>query len=426
MEKFETYFHYISSMCQEQDNTFDGQDMNKLKNMLVDSASNQDILNLASKYGLELTLSLKKQELAEYVKYQLNKQGELTKNLEVEIDALTVTGLNNLCKQYRVQMSSNMSKPELVNYLFYILEQCQITTTSVRRIETNGMFEPLEFVVDMSAFKGFKADDTKRVILYRGFEHDEFPPLGVEENETQDNSDKPLNFSKDDQEKKGPEPEVKENPTPKKAPSKKKPVSKITKEASTDTESTEELIANEEVKEAQAEEILEEPVSEEVQEKLAIEESLNEGEVIYVDEDGNPVDVEFEEEVEIIEEIQEPVNDEKCTDEAQELEELEEEILENIENEEVKEAQTDKPEEIPVKQAEDILDEDSDVSFEITDKAPKVESKKLPKDDVRENKEYGNDKLMKAANGPIKVIALSIFGALAVIGLVFVIWALLK
>ena len=404
MEKFETYFHYISSMCQEQENTFDGQDMNKLKDMLVNSASNQDILNLASKYGLELTLSLKKQELAEVVRYYLAKQGELTKSLEVEIDALTVSGLNNLCVKYRIPISSNMSKSELVNYLFYILEQCQITTTSVRRIETYGMFEPLEFVVDMSAFKGFKADDTKRVILYRGFEHDEFPPLIKEEDSTQaDNSDKPLDFSKE---------ETKEK-EPKKAPGRKK------------KEPAEEAVA-EDTPVVEEPEVEEAPQAEEQPKQVANGEEDTDGEVIYVDEDGNPVDVEFVSEEEATEDTEEELESkeeapaEAFEEEAEVTEEPQTEATEEISEED--ESEIDKA----LQEIEEASNKKDTSNNEIADADKKAASKKLPKDDVRENKEYGNDKLMKAANGPAKVVTLSILAGLGVAALIFVIWALLK
>lgn len=424
MEKFETYFHYISSMCQEQENTFDGQDMNKLKDMLVNSASNKDILNLAAKYGLELTLSLKKQELAEVIRYYLAKAGELTKNLEVEIDALTVNGLNNLCKKYRIPMSSNMSKAELVNYLFYILDQCQILTTSVRRIETYDMFEPLEFVVDMSAFKGFKPDDTKRVILYRGFEHDEFPPLVKEEDSSMaDNSDKPLNFDKEEKkadieeeikpeenaansnESEAKDEEIQPNPKKKTSPKKKadaKPKAVIEEEI--EEESLNMNVEPEAIANA---------------EETDFEESDLEGEVIYVDEDGNPVDVEFEDDVEIIEEEIEEEALEALEDETFEEIIIEDDIAEDVSN-------PDEAEEVTEEITEEVSLEDIEPVKEVKTDAPRVEVKKLPKDDVRENKEYGNDKLMKAANGPGKAIALSILGTVGALVLVFVIWALLK
>lgn len=180
VNNFENYFQYISSCCQEQDNTFDGQDMDNLRELLVNSASHQDILDVANKYGLELTTTLKKYELIEYMKYYLSKLGELNTNLEVEIDSSTLAGLNNLCKKYRIPMSSNMTKNELVSYLFYILSQCEITTTSMNRIESLKMYEPLEFSIDFSLIRGFNRDDSKRIIHYEGEENDEFIPLTFE------------------------------------------------------------------------------------------------------------------------------------------------------------------------------------------------------------------------------------------------------
>lgn len=180
VNNFENYFQYISSCCQEHDNTFDGQNMDNLRELLVNSASHQDILDVANKYGLELTTTLKKYELIEYMKYYLSKLGELNTNLEVEIDSSTLAGLNNLCKKYRIPMSSNMTKNELVTYLFYILSQCEITTTSMNRIESLKMYEPLEFSIDFSLIRGFNRDDSKRIIHYEGEENDEFIPLTFE------------------------------------------------------------------------------------------------------------------------------------------------------------------------------------------------------------------------------------------------------
>lgn len=181
IKSFDEYFQYISSMCQEQENTFDGQELEALQESLCNASLSQEIVDLGLKYGIEIPTTLKKNELIDYMKEYLKTAGELTRNLEIEIEASSVNGLNSLCRKYRIPMSSNMTKQELVSYLFYYLSQCEIDTTTVKRIERTSIYEPLEFTVDLSVFKGFVADDTVRIIRYENDEEDEFPLINQEE-----------------------------------------------------------------------------------------------------------------------------------------------------------------------------------------------------------------------------------------------------
>lgn len=329
VEPFEEYFQYISSMCQEQENTFDGQDISLLKDMLVNSASNQEIMDLGRKYGIELSSNLKKSEFVEYIKYHLNSLGELTKNLEYEIDASTVAGLNSICRKYRIPMSSSMSKSELVTYLFYILSQCEIVKTSVRRIETEKRYEPLSFTVDLSLFRGFQRDDTKRIIHYYGEENDEFPPL--------------------------------------------------------ETAVPEEVVVDTPLAEYSEASLPEEAIQEETSTTVADEEIAEE-----------PAQ-------EPIEESDEPLEEEPSKEEEENIPAVEAEAEPVAGN----------------------LPKD-DLPEEPKEALPAEDSEKLPMDVVRENKNYGNDRLMKMTKGPAKKILIGIaclFFA-AVVG--FIIWALVR
>lgn len=332
MEKFDDYFQYISSMCQEQENTFDGQSLEALQEMLADSSSSQEILDLGNKYGITIPTTLKKTELVGFMKDYLNQTGELNKGLEAEIEASTVTGLNNICKRYRIPMSSNMTKTELLSYLFYFLSQCEIITTSVRRIESLPMYEPLDFTLDLSVFKGFLRDDTRRVIRYDGDENDEFPELIREEEE--------VIF-------------VDENGNQVEAP------------LETDNvEIVEEVITLDEASNVVSDEEEDETVTEEAQE--------DEGsDFPYVDDEGNPLD---------INQIEAMLNGE----------------------------------EIPVAKKEEPK--------EIKEETPVIElpEKSLPMDDVRENEQYGNEKLIKHTKGAGRVIGFVALGVLlaAAIGIV--------
>lgn len=332
MEKFDDYFQYISSMCQEQENTFDGQSLEALQEMLANSSSSQEILDLGNKYGITIPTTLKKTELVGFMKDYLNQTGELNKGLEAEIEASTVTGLNNICKRYRIPMSSNMTKTEILSYLFYFLSQCEIITTSVRRIESLPMYEPLNFTLDLSVFKGFLRDDTRRVIRYDGDENDEFPELIREEEE--------VVF-------------VDENGNQVEAPL-----------DTDDFEIVEEVIALDEAGNVVSDEEDEQTVTKEAQEEET-------SDFPYVDDEGNPLD---------INQIEAMLNGK----------------------------------EIPVAKKEEPK--------KIKEEAPVIElpEKALPMDDVRENEQYGNEKLIKHTKGAGRVIGFVALGVLlaAAIGIV--------
>lgn len=185
MTDVETYLTFISSMSQEQEDTFDGQNMDVLRDCLEKSAVSQDVIDLASKYGIPLQTSLKRLELIDFIENYLKQKNEYTPEIKEQLEGYTLAKINSFCKLNGIPASSNMTKKELIAYLFYILEQCEISITSVRRIEILPEFEPLEFTVDMSVFKGFKRDNTRRVIIYEGCENDPFDPL-VEEEPTED------------------------------------------------------------------------------------------------------------------------------------------------------------------------------------------------------------------------------------------------
>ncbi len=185
MTDTKTYLTFISSMSQEQEDTFDGQNMAVLRDCLEKSAVSQDVIDLASKYGIPLQTSLKKLELIDFIENFLKKENRYTPEVKQKLEESTLAKLNTFCKANGIPVSSNMTKKELIAYLFYILEQCEISITSVRRIEVLPEFEPLDFTVDLTVFKGFKRDNTRRVIIYEGCENDPFEPL-IEDEPTED------------------------------------------------------------------------------------------------------------------------------------------------------------------------------------------------------------------------------------------------
>lgn len=350
-ESFEEYSQYISGISQEQENTFDGQDLQTLKDSLSYSASGAEILDLGKKYELAVSSKLKKNELAEYIRHYLSNAGQWNAELEEETASSTLAGLNVLCKKYRIPMSSNLTKTEMITYFFYILEQYEIVSTSIKRIETLPMYEPLKFTVDMSAFRGFRCDDTKRVIRYANDENDEFPVLEA-----------PLR------------------------PDNEEAVASVV----TEVEMQEEEGIPEEIQEAEG-------LVESGEDEMTVADSALAMEDYIEPENG-------QENIELTrEEADEEAPEVENTDFSAVAEDTDI-ALEAFE---------------PTSENEAIPQEDPSESTGNT-----VEGLSL--NDVEENSEFGNEKIMRLTKGPGKWIAAITVGCIALAVIVFVIWALVK
>lgn len=172
LESFPDYFNYITGACLEQVDTFDGQDITVLKNNLQYSASNQDVFDLAGKYGVPLPQRLKKDEYLDFIIDYMKRKGTYSETAVNELVEMNITQLSTYARRTGIPMQPNMSKPELITYLFYFLEQCEIPTTGVGTINSSPKYEPLEFRIDLNAIDSFGQSDAKKVIFYAG-DHDD-------------------------------------------------------------------------------------------------------------------------------------------------------------------------------------------------------------------------------------------------------------
>lgn len=169
---FPDYFNYITGACLEQSNTFDGQDVTVLKNNLQYSASNQDVFDLAGKYGVPLPQRLKREEYLEFIFDYLKRKGSYSETVENELNAMNITQISTYARRTGIPMQPNMSKTELITYFFYFLDQCEIPSTSMDEIKSSPKYEPLEFRVDLQAIDSFGTSEPKRVIYYAGDHED--------------------------------------------------------------------------------------------------------------------------------------------------------------------------------------------------------------------------------------------------------------
>ncbi len=169
---FPDYFNYITGACLEQPNTFDGQDIDVLKSNLQYSASNQDIFDLALKYGVPLPTRLKREEYLEFIFDYLKRKGNYSEVVANDLNAMNITQISTYARRTGIPMQPNMSKTELITYLFYFLGLCEIPTTSMDEIKSSPKYEPLEFRVDLQAIDSFGKGEPKRVIYYAGDHED--------------------------------------------------------------------------------------------------------------------------------------------------------------------------------------------------------------------------------------------------------------
>ena len=171
-EKFEQYFNYISGACLEQEDTFDGVNIEILKANMVNSASNQEVYDISGKYGIDIPQRLKKEEFLTFILDYMRENNTYNDEIAEELEGMTLTQLQTFANRVAIPMSPNMSKQESITYLFYYLGKCEIDKTSVKRIEVPPMYTPLEFTVDLDVITSFSNQTPKKIIHYDGEDDD--------------------------------------------------------------------------------------------------------------------------------------------------------------------------------------------------------------------------------------------------------------
>ncbi len=171
-EKFEQYFNYISGACLEQEDTFDGVNIEMLKANMVNSASNQEVYDISGKYGIDIPQRLKKEEFLTFILDYMRENNTYNDEIAEELEGMTLTQLQTFANRVAIPMSPNMSKQESITYLFYFLGKCEIDKTSVKRIEVPPMYTPLEFTVDLDVITSFSNQAPKKIIHYDGEDDD--------------------------------------------------------------------------------------------------------------------------------------------------------------------------------------------------------------------------------------------------------------
>lgn len=408
IESFEQYFNYISGAGVEQEGTFDGQDLDVIRENLEFSASNQEVFDIASKYGIEIPQKLKKEDLLGFIVWWMQNDNSYNDQIGEELNQMTLQQLSTFAERTNIPMSANLSKKQAITYLFYILSMSEIETTSIKRIEVPEEYLPLEFTVDLTKVSVFKNSEPKKIIHYKGEENDneEFNQVLIEEKEAEE------------------EEEALEEAAQKEAEEKKK--------------------AEEEARLKAEEEARQQALAKEQEEAMAAIEEIGVDEYVEpVYEDGSQPQEEQPEEqgvTDVMATVQENDVAEEIYEEQVEPQEqvvyYEDGSQADPDSEEINVAE-EYAEKGPIILDEDLSDVEAASDEEIQallgeneeQEEPVEEEKKADFDlnDVQKNDQYGSEKLQKLANHSVtKTIILSCFLGLAVFALVFILVLLLQ
>ena len=408
IESFEQYFNYISGAGVEQEGTFDGQDLDVIRENLEFSAYNQEVFDIASKYGIEIPQKLKKEDLLGFIVWWMQNDNSYNDQIGEELNQMTLQQLSTFAERTNIPMSANLSKKQAITYLFYILSMSEIETTSIKRIEVPEEYLPLEFTVDLTKVSVFKNSEPKKIIHYKGEENDneEFNQVLIEEKEAEE------------------EEEALEEAAQKEAEEKKK--------------------AEEEARLKAEEEARQQALAKEQEEAMAAIEEIGVDEYVEpVYEDGSQPQEEQPEEqgvTDVMATVQENDVAEEIYEEQVEPQEqvvyYEDGSQADPDSEEINVAE-EYAEKGPIILDEDLSDVEAASDEEIQallgeneeQEEPVEEEKKADFDlnDVQKNDQYGSEKLQKLANHSVtKTIILSCFLGLAVFALVFILVLLLQ
>ncbi len=418
VESFEQYFNYISGAALEQEDTFDGQNKKVLFDALEFSASNQEIIDIAGKYGYVIPQSLKKDDYLEYIFWYM--QGNNTYNDEVAegLREMTVSQLDIFTKRMNIPMTSTLSKKEMITYLEYLLDKATYDMTSIRRFETPDEYQPFVFSVDLNSVSVFGNGKPKKVIHYKGEDEDkeEFKQVLIaeaEEAEAEEAAEAAAAAAALEAQKKAEEEALRK--------------------------------AEEEQKKAEQDALLE-SIPEDPGIDVAEGETYEFVDAVYEDPSQKPAEEPQQEEAESTEEVVEEVQEEpgvvyeETEAAAQEIENTYDELTEGAPEGTSAEYLEEQNADEPIILDEDLSDVESASDEEIAAlmyengmRDAEVETEEAPKDldfnayDVKKNELYGSETIMKYANNTsVKTIIISIFLGLSVVAAIIVLAVILK
>ena len=162
-----TFVHYskcLSEVTLDVAKEFDAYPIAKFEELLNTAFSQEEIRTLGKKYGFDIPVRLKKDDLLQYVREMMKARRKLTLVLQRELKDMTIVQLNTFCQLQNLGISSSMKKDELIHLLMFMIKQAKFPTIQAPNILGFSFTEPLKFRVDLDVVDNFKRGKAKKVI----------------------------------------------------------------------------------------------------------------------------------------------------------------------------------------------------------------------------------------------------------------------
>ena len=167
-ENFLDYENYISACSLEEEGTFDGVEMETLKESLRLSGTVDDVKKLGEKYGIEIPEHLTRDQYYEYIVYYLKKKDKYTEETDNDLANMTLAGLTTFSRRNGIPLNPTLNKEDYITYLFYFLDGCDIVTTSLEELKATPEYEAKAYKFDLSQIGVFGDEEAKRIVQFEG------------------------------------------------------------------------------------------------------------------------------------------------------------------------------------------------------------------------------------------------------------------
>ncbi|MDD2575322.1 MAG: hypothetical protein PHD47_02495 [Acholeplasmataceae bacterium] len=119
----------------------DGLSVDVFRPVLFKSSTTVEIREIGEKYGVKVPRRIKKQELVEIIKQELNDRNQLTPDEEAKIDKMSVIPLQRYAIDHDIKASIELKKEEIIEY---IIKNAKETKEKYFMPDNPGIYESIQ------------------------------------------------------------------------------------------------------------------------------------------------------------------------------------------------------------------------------------------------------------------------------------------
>lgn len=121
------YNDVLNSLFFDYDNCIDGLTTEIFRPVVYKCSTLGEVREIGKKYGVNVPRRLRKKELVEIILEEITDRGELTPELETEIQNMTVIPLQRFAKNNNIKVSIELKKEEIIEYILKNAQQTKGT-----------------------------------------------------------------------------------------------------------------------------------------------------------------------------------------------------------------------------------------------------------------------------------------------------------